>query len=501
MELLQGLSIGLASALTPESLLYCLFGVFIGTLIGVLPGIGPIAAIAMLLPVTFGLPAVSALIMLAGIYYGAQYGGSTTAILVNVPGEVSSAVTAIDGYEMAKKGEAGKALAAAAISSFTAGTIATFVIVIFAPILILGVLKFGPAEYFSLMVLGLVVSIVLARGSVLLAVGMMLFGLLLGLVGTDPNSGATRFAFGQLWLADQIDITTAAMGLYGVGEVIRNLVNGGGAKPALNRLTGLMPSWQDLKRIINPSLRGTAVGSILGVLPGGGAVLASFAAYTLEKKIADKPERFGRGAIEGVAGPEAANNAGAQTAFIPMLSLGIPSNPIMALMIGALIIQGVQPGPNVMTQQPELFWGIIASMWVGNLMLVVLNLPLVGLWARLVSVPYHIIFPVILAFCCIGTFAVSNSVWDVFLMAGFGLVGYFLVSIGCELAPLLLGFVLGPMLEENLRRAMNLSRGDPTVFITEPISAVLLATAVLFLALLIIPSFVRTREEAFVEDD
>lgn len=500
MDLFNNLMLGLSAAGTPMNLLYALIGAVLGTAIGVLPGLGPVATISMLLPITFTLPPLSALIMLAGIYYGAQYGGSTTAILVNIPGEPSAVVTALDGHAMAKKGMAGKALATAAIGSFIAGTIATLVIVMFGPPLTVLALKFGPAEYFSLMVLGLVASIVLAQGGLLHAFGMIMVGLLLGLVGTDVNSAMSRYTFNQPWLADGLGFVTVAMGIYGIGEIVRNLEHKGVRELMTSKVTGLMLTKADLKRIIAPVLRGTALGSFLGILPGGGAALASFASYSLEKKVAKNEVPFGQGAIEGVAGPESANNAGAQTSFIPMLTLGIPSNPVMALMIGAMIIQGIQPGPSVMTEQPTLFWGLIASMWIGNLFLVVLNLPFVGMWVRMASVPYHLLYPAILVFCAIGVFSVSNSTWDVYLMAGFGLIGYVFSKLDCEPAPMLLGFILGPMMEEHLRRAMLLSKGDPTVFVTRPISATLLFAAVVGLLIVLSPTVAKKREEAFQED-
>ncbi|TXF11282.1 tripartite tricarboxylate transporter permease [Pelomicrobium methylotrophicum] len=501
MELLTNLGMGFAAALSPENLLYCFIGVLLGTVIGVLPGLGPVATIAMLLPLTFTLPPVSALIMLAGIYYGAQYGGSTTAILVNLPGESASVVTALDGYQMARQGKAGKALATAAIGSFVAGTLATFVLALFGPPLAELALKFGPAEYFSLMVLGLVASVVLAHGSLLHAVGMIVLGLLLGLIGTDVNSGMQRYTFDQPWLADGISFVVVAMGMFGLGEIIRNLEHEATRELTIKRVTGLMPTLEDLKRIAAPVLRGTALGSVLGILPGGGALLASFASYSLEKKISKNPEQFGKGAIEGVAGPESANNAGAQTSFIPMLTLGIPSNPVMALMIGAMIIQGIQPGPSVVNEQPMLFWGIIVSMWIGNLMLVILNLPLIGLWVRLISVPYHLLYPAILVFCAIGVFSVNNSQYDVYLMALFALLGYVFAKLDCEPAPMLLGFILGPMMEEYLRRALLLSRGDPTIFVTRPLSAAMLALAVAAMFVVLSPTLRTRREEAFHEEE
>ncbi|MBS4046824.1 MAG: tripartite tricarboxylate transporter permease [Alphaproteobacteria bacterium] len=500
MELLANLSIGIEAAFTPLNLLYCLGGVFVGTLIGVLPGLGPTATIAMLLPVTFGLPPVSALIMLAGIYYGAQYGGSTTAILINLPGESSSVVTALDGYQMARQGRAGLALSTAALGSFFAGTVATFLLALFAPPLAEIALKFGPAEYFSLMVMGLVASVVLAHGSLIKAIAMILLGLLLGLVGTDVTSGTPRFTFDIPELADGINFVIVAMGMFGLGEIIRNLENEETRDVFSRKITGLLPTWKDIKSITAPVLRGTALGSALGILPGGGAMLSSFAAYSLEKKISKNSKNFGKGAIEGVAAPESANNAGAQTSFIPMLTLGIPSNPVMALMIGAMIIQGIQPGPQVMTEQPGLFWGIIVSMWVGNFFLVVLNLPMIGLWVRMLTVPYHLLYPAILVFCAIGVFSLNNSTFDVYLMALFGILGYVLSKLDCEPAPLLLGFILGPMMEEYLRRAMVLSRGDPMVFVERPISATMLGLALIGLIVVLLPSIRKKREEAFTEE-
>ena len=499
MELLSNLALGFSTALDPFNLLYCFIGVLLGTAVGVLPGLGPVATIAMLLPLTFGLPPESSLIMLAGIYYGAQYGGSTTAILINLPGESSSVVTAIDGYQMAKKGRAGQALATAALGSFFAGTVATMILALFAPPLATVALEFGPAEYFSLMVLGLVASVALASGSLLKAFIMILLGLLLGLVGTDVNSGMQRYTFDLPGLADGLNFVALSMGVFGLGEIIRNLEHEHTRTVMVKSVGGLMLSRDDFRRIIGPVLRGTGIGSLLGILPGGGAMLASFASYTLEKKISKNSAEFGHGAIEGVAAPESANNAGAQTSFIPMLTLGIPSNPVMALMIGALIIQGITPGPNVVTDEPALFWGLIISMWVGNALLVLLNLPLIGMWVRMLSIPYHLLFPAIIAFCCIGAFSVNNNPFDVFAMAMFGGIGYLLVKLEFEPAPLLLGFVLGPMLEENLRRAMIVSRGDPTIFVTQPLSLILLLMSAALLTVVLLPSIRKKREEAFTE--
>ncbi len=500
MTLFSNLALGFGVALTPINLMYCLVGVILGTLIGVLPGIGPVATIAMLLPVTFSLSPITALIMLAGIYYGAQYGGSTSAILVNLPGESSSVVTCLDGYQMARQGRAGVALATAAIGSFFAGCVATLIVAMFAPPLAEIALKFGPSEYFSLMVLGLVAAVVLAHGSVIKAVAMVILGLLLGLVGTDVNSGVLRFAFGISELADGIGFVTVAMGLFGTAEIITNLELKDEREVFTNKVTNMFPTKEDWKRMWKPILRGTFLGSMLGILPGGGALLASFGAYTLEKKVSKYGHEFGKGAIEGVAAPEAANNAGAQTSFIPLLTLGIPSNAVMALMIGAMMIQGIAPGPQVMTEKPQLFWGMIASMWVGNLMLVVLNLPMIGMWIKLLTVPYRILFPSILVFMAIGVYSLSNNPFDVLLMMLFGLLGYIFVKLECEPAPLLLGFILGPLMEENLRRAMLLSRGDPIVFFTKPISAGFLIASILLLVILLLPNIRKKREEAFVED-
>jgi TctA family transporter len=480
-------------------LLYCLIGVFLGTLVGVLPGLGPTATIAMLLPLTFVLQPVSALIMLAGIYYGSQYGGSTTSILVNLPGEAASVVTTLDGYQMARQGRAGVALTASAIGSFFAGTVATFLLALFAPPLAEVALKFGPADYFSLMVLGLVASIVLAQGSLLHAIGMVVLGLLLGLVGSDVTSGTQRFTFGIPQLTDGIGFVVVAMGMFGLAEIIRNLEHQGN-RTVMAKITTLWPTKEDWKRMIPSILRGTAIGSAVGILPGSGSILGAFAAYSIEKKVSKNRAQFGKGAIEGVAAPEAANNAGAQTSFIPMLTLGIPSNPVSALMIGAMIIHGIQPGPSVIKEQPALFWGIIASMWIGNLFLIVLNLPLIGIWVRIISVPYHLLYPAILVFCGIGVFSLSNSEFDIYFMALFGALGYLFSKLGCEPAPMLLAFILGPMMEKYLRRAMLISRGDAMVFLRRPISATLLVLAALALCAILIPAFYKTREEAFREE-
>lgn len=499
MELLSNLSLGAHVALTWQNTTYCFVGVLLGTVIGVLPGIGPVATISMLLPITFKLEPTSALIMLAGIYYGAQYGGSTSAVMVNLPGEASSVVTCLDGYAMARKGRAGHALAVAAIGSFFAGCVATLALAAFAPPLAELAFRFGAAEYFSLMVLGLVAAVVLAQGSLLKAVAMIVLGVALGLVGMDTTTGDQRYTFDMPELSDGIGFVVVAMGLFGFAEIITNLERSEGREVLAQKLGRLLPGGDEMRRAWKAILRGTGIGSLLGVLPGGGATLGSFASYMLEKRIARDPSRFGKGAIEGVAGPESANNAGAQTSFIPMLTLGIPPNAVMALMVGAMTIHGIQPGPGVMTKQPELFWGMIVSMWLGNLMLLVLNLPLIGVWVRLLSVPYRLLYPAILLFCAVGIYSLQSSVFDVYLAAGFGLLGYVLMKLGCEPAPLLLGFVLGPMMEENFRRALTIAKGDPLVFITRPLSASLLAVAAVLLLLVVAPAIRRTREQAFKE--
>jgi len=499
MDVLQHLALGFGVAFQPINLMYALIGALLGTLIGVLPGIGPVATIAMLLPTTYALQPVSALIMLAGIYYGAQYGGSTTSILINMPGETSSAVTCLDGYQMARKGQAGAALSIAALGSFFAGCVATVLVAGVSTPLSELALKFGPAEYFALMTCGLIGSVVLAHGSLIKAIGMVVLGLLLGIVGTDVNSGVQRFTFGEPELSDGLGIVSVAMGLFGFAEIITNLESKEHRERLSSKITGFFLSKAQIKAAAPAVLRGTGIGSVLGILPGGGAMLSSFASYTVEKKLAKDPSAFGKGDIRGVAGPESANNAGAQTSFIPLLTLGIPENAVMAMMVGAMTIHNIQPGPQVMTSNPQLFWGLIASMWVGNLMLVVLNLPLIGIWIRLLTVPYRLLYPAILLFCSIGVYTVSNTSFDVMQTAAFGLLGVLFVKLECEPAPLLLGFVLGPMMEENLRRALLLSRGDPSVFVTRPISAVLLGIAVLLVVLIALPNLRRKREEAFQE--
>jgi putative tricarboxylic transport membrane protein len=501
MELLHNLALGFSVAATWTNLGLCLIGALVGTLIGVLPGIGPLATIAMLLPITFGLPPVGALIMLAGIYYGAQYGGSTTSILINIPGEASSVVTTLDGFQMARQGRAGPALAIAAIGSVIAGCVSTVLVAALGGPLTAAALLFGPAEYFSLMVLGLVFAVVLAKGSVIKALAMILLGLLLSAVGADIETGQSRMAFDIPELADGIGFVAVAMGVFGFAEIMRNLEQPEEHRQIVQaKITGLMPTIKDLKDSAGAITRGTVIGSILGILPGGGATIAAFAAYTFEKKWSKHPERFGRGAIEGVAAPESANNAAAQTSFIPLLTLGIPPNAVMALMVGAMTIHGIVPGPQVMTKQPELFWGLVCSMWIGNMMLLVINLPLVGLWVRLLRVPYHLLFPAILIFCFIGVYSLNNAPFDVVITAVFGIIGYILVKLDFEPAPMLLGFVLGPLMEENLRRAMLIARGDPTTFLTRPISATLIAIACILLVIALLPMIRAKRDEVFVEE-
>ena len=501
-QIFSNLILGFTVALSAQNLIYCFIGCLLGTLIGVLPGIGPVATIAMLLPITFNLPPIPALIMLAGIYYGASYGGSTTAILVNLPGESSSVVTCIDGYQMGKQGRAGPALAIAALGSFFAGTVGTLLIALFGPPLAELAFEFGAAEYFSMMVLGLIAAVVLASGSLIKAIGMILIGLLGGLVGTDVNSGIARYSFGVSELSDGIGFVSVAMGMFGFGEIISNLGQTSETKNIeVSKVHSLMPSWNDIKVSIGPILRGTAIGTVFGILPGSHTVIAAFSSYTLEKKLAKDPSRFGKGAIEGVAGPESANNAAAQTCFIPLLTLGIPTGAVMALMVGAMTIQGIAPGPQVMTQKPDLFWGMIASMWIGNFMLVVLNLPLIGMWVQFLKIPYRVLFPSILLFIAIGAFSINNSPFEVYMAALFGFFGYYASKWGCEAAPLILGFVLGPLMEENLRRAMLISRGDPSVFFTRPISLGMLLVAFALLLMVVMPQFQKKREILDVADD
>ena len=502
MTLLDNLALGFQTSLSLINLWYAFLGAMLGTLIGVLPGLGPIATIAMLLPSMYALEPTSALIMLAGIYYGAQYGGSTTAILINVPGEASSVVTALDGYQMARRGRAGAALATAALSSFLAGTVGTLVVAAFAPPLTELAFEFGAPEYCALMFLGLIGAVVLASGSFVKALAMVVLGLLLGQINTDAITAVPRFSFDIPELTDGISFVVIAMGLFSFGEIIANL----GKPPQhrdilVKRVSGLMPTAQDFREAAPAALRGTFLGCLLGVLPGAGPILASFSSYTLEKKLAKNPGEFGKGAIQGVAAPEAANNAGAQTAFIPMLTLGIPTSAVMALMIGAMTLMGIQPGPQVMTNNPSLFWGLITSMWVGNLMLVILNLPLIGIWVKLLSVPYRFLFPAIMAFCAIGVYTLSNNTFDVYCAAAFAVIGFLFHKLGFEPAPLILGFILGPMMEENLRRALLMARGDWSIFVTRPIAAVMIGISVMLMIAIMLPAISRKRKEVFAEEE
>ena len=498
-EFFDNISLGFSVALGLENLALCFMGCLIGTLIGVLPGVGPVATISMLLPVTYGIDPIGALIMLAGIYYGAQYGGSTTAILVNIPGEATSVVTALDGHQMARQGRAGVALGIAAIGSFLAGTVATIVIAALAVPLTRLALLFRPADYFALMVLGLMLAVVLARGSVPKAIAMILCGVLLSTAGRDLVTGDERLTFGWSEIDDGIDFAVVAMGVFGFAEILRNLDTPEARDVVHQRIGSLLPNMAELRQSSAPIMRGTLLGSFLGLLPGNGAVLAPFASYTLEKKLAKDPSRFGNGAIEGVAGPEAANNSGAQTSFIPLLTLGIPPNAVMALMVGAMTIHNLVPGPEIMTKQPKLFWGMIASMWIGNLMLLVINLPMIGLWVRLLKVPYRLLFPLIVLFCCIGIYSVNNNPVDVYMTAAFGLFGYLLIKLEFEPAPLLLGFVLGRLMEEKLRQAMAISQGKFQTFIDHRIAAVLLAMTLVAAIVAVMPSINRSRDEVFKE--
>ncbi|WP_439619076.1 tripartite tricarboxylate transporter permease [Shinella sp.] len=501
MDIFSNLALGFGVAFSPENLLYCFIGVLLGTFIGVLPGVGPLVTIAVLLPLTFGLPPEGALIMLAGIYYGAAYGGSTTAILLNLPGESSSVVTCIDGYQMARKGRAGAALAIAAIGSFIAGCFGTALIALAGPPLTAIALDFGAADYFSLMLMAVVFTAALAQGSLSKSIIMALVGVLIGLAGTDVNSGVRRFTFGAYGLVEGIDFTVVAMGLFAISEIVRNLEHSGSQEVATAKVGNLMPSRQELREAGFPILRGTLVGTFFGILPGAGQTISSFAAYMIEKRVSRDPSKFGKGAVAGLAAPEAANNAAAQTSFIPTLSLGIPGSATMALMLGALMIQGISPGPQVMSQHPALFWGLIASMWIGNLLLVILNLPLVGLWVNMLRLPYRWLFPAILVFCCVGVFSINYSTLDIYLIAVFGLVGYVLVKLNCEVTPFILGFVLGPMIEENFRRALLLSKGDLTTFVTSPISAGFLFLTAIVVIAMIVPALRKKKDEVVLDGE
>jgi putative tricarboxylic transport membrane protein len=494
MELFANLVFGFSVALSWQNLSYCFIGMMVGTLVGVLPGIGPVGAIAMLMPLTFTIDPVGSIIMLSGIYYGSQYGGSTTSILVNLPGEPSSVITCVDGYQMAKQGRAGAALAIAAIGSFIAGTICTLFIALLAPPLATVAMKFGAPEYFSLMLMGLVAAAVLVHGDMLKSLGMIFLGLLFSMVGTDIESGWKRFTFDVTSLFDGIDFIVVAIGVFAISEIVSSMAEAERGN-VISKLANLWPTREDMRRAIGPILRGTGLGAFFGILPGTGPAIASFSSYMLEKKISKHPEAFGHGAIEGVAGPESANNADAQCKFIPMLTLGLPASATMALMLGALMIHGITPGPQVMVTRPDLFWGLIASMWIGNLMLLVLNLPLVGLWVRLLSVPYRFLSPSIMVFVVIGIYSTKNDSIDIYLTALFGVLGVLWQILDCNPVPLILGFVLGPMIEENLRRGLYLSHGDPTVFFTRPLSLAFIVITVLILIIVNLPTVRKHRED------
>jgi TctA family transporter len=499
MDIFAHLASGFGSAISLTNLGFCFLGVLMGTLIGVLPGIGPLATIAMLLPLTYGLDPAAALIMLAGIYYGAQYGGSTTAILCNMPGEASSIITCLDGHQMARQGRAGAALTVAALGSLFAGCVGTIFVAAVATPLGLFAQKFNSPDYFALMVLGLFSAVVMARGSVIKAIAMILIGIMLGFVGTDVNTGITRYTFDIYDIWDGLPFLPLVIGMFGIVEIMANLERTQDRTMLASKIEGLWPSRKDFNESWRAVLRGTGLGALLGILPGGGAVLASFASYTLERKVAADPSRFGQGAIEGVAGPESANNAAAQTSFIPLLTLGIPSNVVMALMMGALIIQGISPGTILIEKRPDLFWALIASMWIGNAMLVVINLPLIGIWIRLLRVPYPLLYPAIMIFALIGIYTINGSITDIFFTAGFAVFGYLLLKFDCEPAPMILGFLLGPLMEQNLRRSLSISGGDPSIFVTRPISLTLLLATVALALLVVLPRVRRRREEAFQE--
>ena len=499
--LLENLALGFSVSFTLQNVFLCLTGCLVGTLIGVLPGIGPLATMAILLPITYSFEPVGSLIMLAGIYYGAQYGGSTTAILVNMPGEASSVVTTLDGHAMAQQGRAGKALGIAAIASFIAGTFGTLVIAALAIPLAQMALSFDAGNYFALMVLGLTLAIVLAGGSLIKAMCMLVTGVVLALVGADPLTAVPRLTLGLPVLYDGISIAIIAMGLFGIAEILRNLEMRE-ARPEVKAVVGrLLPDWNDVKQSAGAIGRGSLLGSLLGVLPGNGVILAPFASYALEKRLAKVPSRFGKGAIEGVAGPEAANNSGAQSAFIPLLTLGLPATATMALLGGAMTLHGMTPGPQVIEMHPHLFWGMITSMWIGNLMLVVINLPLIGIWVKFLQVPYRLLFPTVILVCCIGIYSIGSQPSDVLQVGFFGLLGYLLFKLGFEPAPLLLGLVLGGLLENNLRRGLVLSRGDVAVFLSQPLTLVLLGSAALILIAAILPAISRQRQTILVGDD
>jgi putative tricarboxylic transport membrane protein len=496
MELLNNLLLGLSVAFTPTNLAYCFAGVFLGTLVGVLPGIGAMTAVSLLLPITYYLDPTAAIVMLAGVYYGGAYGGSTASILLNLPGNPSSAVTCLDGYPMAKSGRSGVALLITTMASFFGGSIGIILMMLFSPIIVEFAVHFGPAEYFSMMLLGLIAASTVGSGTPIKGIAMIVLGVLLGLVGTDINSGEERFVFGIAELSEGISLIIVAMGLFGVAEVIASIRGSHERRISGKSVTlkSMVPTRDDRRRFWGPMLRGSSIGSFFGTLPGTGAAIASFMAYATEKKISREPERFGQGAVEGITAPEAANNAADQTSFIPTLTLGIPGSVMMALIMGALMIHGITPGPMLMTEHPDMFWGLIMSFWVGNVMLLVLNIPMIGLWVRLLSVPYHLLYPAIMMFVCIGVYSIHNNAFDVVLLLVFGVLGYAMRLLGFHPAPLVLGLVLGPMLEENLRRALLMSRGEYMVFLERPLSATFIAITVCLLMLMAFSMYRSSRQ-------
>ena len=501
MNVFHDLLYGFGVALLPVNLLACFFGVLVGTLVGVLPGIGPAGAMALLLPVTFGISPVSAVIMLAGIYYGAMYGGSTTSILVNIPGEAASVVTCIDGYQMARQGRAGAALGMAAFGSFIAGTFGIIGLMLVAAPLASFALRFGPPEYFSLVCLGLSVLIYLTQGSILRGLIMAGFGLFISLIGQDVIAGTARFSFGLIGLVDGVGLVPLVMGLFGISEILVNLEKTEKRVIVKTKIRNLFPTREDWRRSAKPIGRGTILGFFLGILPGGGAIIASFVSYALEKRFSRHPEEFGKGAIEGVAGPESANNAASSGSFIPLFSLGIPSNVVMALLLGALMIHGLRPGPMILSEHPDLFWGTVASMYVGNIMLLALNLPLIGIWVQILKIPYKMLFPLILLFCLVGSYCVNTNIFDIYVMLFFGVLGYVLRKLEYEPAPLVLAFVLGPLLEQNLRQALILSDGSMTIFVTRPLSAASLLVTLLLLLTALLPSLQKKRKAVIAEGE
>jgi len=501
MDTINQLIMGFSVALQPLNLFYCFMGCVIGTLVGVLPGLGPTAALSLLLPATYHLNPVSAIIMLSGIYYGSQYGGSTTSILVNIPGEASSVVTCLDGYQMARQGRAGRALGISAFGSFIAGTLGIIGLMTMAPRLANVALAFGPPEYFSLMCLGMVILTFLSSTSMVRALMMACFGVIIGMIGMDPVSGSTRLTFGIIELMDGVGLIPVVMGLFGISEMLLNIEKRIDREIFKTRVKGLLPTVKDWIQAKGAILRGTLIGYFLGILPGGGAVLSSFVAYAVEKRVSRYPEKFGTGVIEGVAAPESANNSAAQSAFIPLLTLGIPSNSVMAMLLGALIIHNVTPGPLLLTQHPQVFWGVIASMYIGNLTLLFLNLPLIGIWVRLLRVPYAILLPVIILFCLIGAYTIANSIVDVLLMLAFGMLGYLMKKLKYDAAPFVLAFVLGPMLEYSLKQSLIVSKGSFHLFFTRPISAACLVLAFLLLVIPLLPKVGKKRPGATLESE